>query len=208
MNKILRIGIYYDGNYFYYGSNYFKYQARMGRINLRGLHRLIRKFVADKENHDWRSVQVVEAKYYRGRSSLDFVKDLEAERGFDLVLMNANVTPHYFASDESSEGREKGILSSFSLDVFEAAVTDRIDVAVLITGDGEYVPLLHKLNATGTRSVITHFQYEAYVGENGHRFNGSYPSSALIDNGSYQLNLNWVTNAERYQDFMEELFVA
>jgi len=172
------------------------------------LHKLVRKFIADKENHDMRHVQVVEAKYYRGRSSLDYVKDLEAERGFDLVLMNANVTPHFFASDDASEGREKGILSSYSLDVFEVAVNNRIDIAVLIIGDGEYVPLLSKLNTTGARSVITHFQYEAYTGENGHRFNGSFPSSALIENGSYQLNLNWITNTDRYQDFMDELFVA
>jgi len=208
MQHVLRLGVYYDGNYFYYGSNFFKYQSRNGRINLRGLHRLVRKFVADRENHDIRSTQIVEAAYYRGRTSLDNTKDIEAERGFDLVLMNAGVTPHYFPVDETSEGKEKGIISSFALDVYDAAVNDDIDVAVLITGDGEYVPLLQKLNTCGVRSLVTHFQYEAYLGENGHRFNGSYPSSALIDNGTYQLNLNWVIHAERYQDMIEDLFVA
>ncbi len=208
MQKILRLGVYYDGNYFYYGSNYFKYQARLGRINLRGLHKLIRKFVSDKESHDMRGVQIIESRYYRGRSQADNLRELEAERGFDLVLMNAGVTPHYFPYEEGGEGKEKGIIASYALDIYEAASMDRIDVAVLVTGDGEYLPLVQKLNSLGVRSLITHFQYDSYIGENGHKFNGSYPSASLIENATYQLNINWVIRSDRYEEFVDELFVG
>ena len=47
-NKLTRIGIFYDGNFFSHVSNYYLYHhERRARINITGLHEFIGAFISD-----------------------------------------------------------------------------------------------------------------------------------------------------------------
>ena len=50
-DKLIRIGVFYDGNYFFQVSNYYTYgHARRSRIGISGLHDFIKHQVANEES--------------------------------------------------------------------------------------------------------------------------------------------------------------
>jgi len=109
-SRILRIGIFYDGNYFYQVSNYYCYShKRRSRLSIHGLHSFVRKLVSAKEDVPERLCQIVDCHYFRGRLS---AKEASArqillnERIFDDILMREGVVTHYLPM---SGGTEKGV---------------------------------------------------------------------------------------------------
>lgn len=131
-DRLTRIGIFYDGNYFSHVSNYYLYNhERRARISIEGLHRFVRRQVAESEGTDERYCQVVDAHYFRGRLSASEAQErdsLYGERLFDEVLMRAGVTTHYMPLSNSGE---KGIDVWFALEAFELAMYKRFTVSVL-----------------------------------------------------------------------------
>jgi hypothetical protein len=66
--KMLKIGVFYDGNYFLHVSNYYNYDhPRRRRLSISGLHDFVRHQVAQEEGVDFRLSQIVDAHYFRGR---------------------------------------------------------------------------------------------------------------------------------------------
>ena len=48
--KLTRIGVFYDGNYFLHVSNYYAYHhERRSRLSIAGLHEFVRHKVAEEE---------------------------------------------------------------------------------------------------------------------------------------------------------------
>ena len=69
-NKLTRIGLFYDGNYFFHVSNFYHYShERKARISISGLHEFIRREVAVSESSDVRYCQIVDAHYFRGHDA-------------------------------------------------------------------------------------------------------------------------------------------
>ena len=67
-NKLTRIAVFYDGNYFAHVSNYYNYEhERKERLSISGLHEFIRNRVAEEEQVDSRFCQIVDAHYFRER---------------------------------------------------------------------------------------------------------------------------------------------
>lgn len=157
---LLRIGVFYDGTYFSHVSNYYMYEdERKARLSITGLHDFIREEVAKQESVDKRFCQIVDAHYFRGRLSAKaaFAQDsLYRERQFDDVLIREGVTMHFMplSTDQVGDVSEKGIDVWLALEAFELAVHKRFDVSVLVTGDGDFVPLVRKLNTLGTRVML------------------------------------------------------
>lgn len=118
--------------------------------------------------------QIVEAHYFRGRFTLsdldekaerdrnpDFVEDfLRGERVFDQLMAQHNITPHYLRIDTRQDPpREKGVDVAMALEAFDTAVNRRLDWVVLVTPDADYVPLVRKLAAIGTRTMLLGFEF-------------------------------------------------
>ena len=154
-NKLTRVGVFYDGNFFSHVSNYYLYHhPRRARINITGLHEFIRKQVAAFEGIDERYCQIVDAHYFRGRFSAREAQSrnqLYGERLFDDVLIREGVTTHHLPI---STDKETGIDVWFALEAFEQAIYKRFNVCVLIACDGDYVPLARKLNTVGARVMV------------------------------------------------------
>ena len=150
-----KIGIFYDGNFFLHVSNYYQYyHARKSRISISGLHDFIRHRVAMEENTDVRYCHIVDAHYFRGRLRAQDAEQrdlLLKERLFDEVLMREGVTTHYLPLGPDGE---KGIDVWLALETYELAIHKRFDVVVLVACDGDFRPLLRKLNTLGIRVML------------------------------------------------------
>lgn len=164
--KMTRIGVFYDGNYFLHVSNYYNYDhPRQRRLSITGLHNFIKQEVATLEKNQPSLCQIVDAHYFRGRLSAQEAHQRGAvlywDRVFDDILMSAGVTTHYLPL-RSSNGRkeEKGIDVWLALEAYENAVYKEFDVLVLIASDGDFLPLIRKLNTLGTRVMILSWDFE------------------------------------------------
>lgn len=159
-SRLTRIGVFYDGNYFLHVSNYYNYShERRSRISISGLHAFIRRQVAEEEGVNERLCQIVDAHYFRGRLNAHEANQrgnqLFYDRLFDDILMSEGVVTHYLpVKTYQGYRQEKGIDVWLALEAFELAQYKKFDVVVLITSDGDYVPLIRKLNTLGSRIMV------------------------------------------------------
>jgi cold shock CspA family protein/uncharacterized LabA/DUF88 family protein len=168
--EILRIGIFYDGYYFYKVSNYYKYEhARKARISISGLHEFIKNEVAQLTGADIRQCQIIDAHYFKGRSSArEMGEKVQSERVFEDILMRENIVTHYLPLryNEYNVAQEKGIDVWLALEAYELAIYKHFDILVLVAGDGDYVPLVRKLHTLGTQVLLISWDF-SYHNESG-----------------------------------------
>lgn len=164
--KLTRVGVFYDGNYFLHVSNYYVYNhERQSRLSVGGLHSFIRNYIARQNGTDDRMVQIADAHYFRGRLPANEAAQqgnaLYYDRVFDDILSSEGITTHYLPIRIGHNGyrQEKGIDVWLALEAFEQSFYKRFDVVVLIASDGDYVPLIRKLNALGTRVMVLSWDF-------------------------------------------------
>lgn len=208
MNSLVKIGIFYDGNYFAHVSNYYNYiHTRRARISISGLHEFIRKTVASYEKVDICHAQVVDAHYFRGRylaSESQKSNKLMSERQFDDILMTSGIVTHYLPITQRGE---KGIDVWFSLEALELAMYKHFDVVVLIACDSDYVPLVRKLNTLGIRVMVMSWEFE-YIDPLGRQMITT-TSQQLLNEVSYPVAMQAIIDERiRTNDpFINGLFV-
>ncbi len=163
---LIRIGVFYDGNYFLHVSNYYNYfHARRKRLNIAGLHEFIRNLIAREEDVDAKYCQVIEAHYFRGRISAQEASQrgnqLYNDRVFDDILMSEGVVTHYLPiRTRGGKKDDKGIDVWLALEAFEQTFYKHFNVVVLITSDGDYVPLIRKLNSIGSKVMVLSWDFD------------------------------------------------
>lgn len=203
---IVRIGVFFDGGYFNEVSNYYKFaHARQSRLSIQGVHNFIRHKAAEKEGVDVALCQIVDSHYFRGRFTTDSVVQagkIEDERRFDEVLMRAGVVSHYLPLDESgARPQERGIDLWLSLEAFDLAVRKDFEIVALVACDGDYVPLVHKLNGLGTRVMLLawDFTYDyEWQGESRHK--ETRTSIQLIEAATYPLMMHQIIDDRSSRD--------
>lgn len=213
-SNLLRIGVFYDGNFFYHVSNYYSYaHPRRARISIDGLHGFIRKQVADAYDADIRLSQIVDAHYFRGRLSAAEASSREKliyhERVFDDILVSSGVTTHYLpVRNYGGRFQEKGIDVWLALEAYELTVYKHFNVVVLIAGDGDYVPLVRKLNTLGTRVMVLGWDFDT-VNEYGKQFS-TRSSSDLMEEATYPIQMHRLIDDPAHADdeSLINLFVA
>ena len=193
--RLLRIGIFYDGNYFYHVSNYYCYaHQRRARLSIPGLHEFIKKMISQKEQISEALCQIVDCHYFRGRlpaKKAQARQILLNERVFDDILMREGVVTHYLPM---SRNTEKGVDVSLALETLELTIFKKFNIAVLIASDGDYVPLVRKLNALGTRVMVLGWDFD-YVDDNGNQRN-TRTSNRLMNEASYPIRMHRIINGE------------
>ena len=211
-NKLTRIGVFYDGNYFLHVSNYYTYQhSRHARLSVSGLHQFIRQSVATEESVDPRTCHIVDAHYFRGRLSAaeaQRANKLFADRQFDDILMKEGVVTHYLPIKQKPTGRvEKGIDVWYALECYELAVLKKFNVVCLIASDGDYVPLIRKLNTLGIRVVLLSWDFE-FTDDNGQP-RATRTSQDLLEEVTYPIAMHEVIDnrLRRNDALVNNLFV-
>jgi len=215
MNSIVRIGVFYDGHYFYSVSNFYAYQhERAARISVAGLHSAIRSLVAEKEGVEFDQTCLSEAHYFRNRISATQAEKhgkLASERGFEDILVSQGVTLHYQMHRGPAESsRSKGALGiALGAELLDRSLGGHFDVAVLVLGDPDFLPLFRKLNSMGIRTMVLGWAPAELAGSTPDLFFGAelrneatypiemveYVESELADNSELAENL-FVTKDE------------
>lgn len=211
--QLIRIGVFYDGNYFLHVSNYYAFNhTRQSRISIRGLHEFIRHQVAEEEASEARHCQIVDSHFFRGRLAAQEAQQrgnlLYYERVFDDILMWENVVTHYLPVRTTGGRREeKGIDVWMALEAYELTLLKKLDVVVLITSDGDYVPLVRKLNTLGARVMVLAWDFE-FVDNDGNRI-VTRTSQELIEEVTYPLAMHEMleTRSRRNDVLIQNLFV-
>lgn len=214
-DKLIRIGVFYDGNYFWQVSNYYAYShARKKRLSIPGLHEFIRHQVAEEEGSDVRLCQIVDSHYFRGRlNAYDASQRGDMifwDRVFDDVLMNEGVNTHYMPLKNTYDGhrqQEKGIDVWLALEAYEMAVYKKFNVIVLVASDGDYVPLIRKLNTLGTRVMVLSWDFE-YTTDTGQRY-VTRTSQDLLEEVTYPIAMHEIIDnrVRRNDPLINNLFV-
>lgn len=206
--KLTRIGVFYDGNFFSHVSNYYNYHhERKARISISGLHQFIIEEASKAEETVRRHCRIVDAHYFRGRLSASEAQNRNAlfrERVFDEVLMREGIVSHYLPL---SGGGEKGIDVWMALEAFELAIYKRFDVSVLIAGDGDYLPLIRKLNTIGTRVMVLGWDFSFTDENNVERTTRT--AQTLLDEATYPIVMSSIVEdrARRTNPLIENLFM-
>lgn len=188
--ELLRVGIYYDGNFFSHVSLFYRYgHPRRQRLSIRGLHEFVRHRVAKAMGLDLWEVAVVWAHYFRARHWARQAQErdlLFVERAFEDVLISEGVTPHYLPNVD----KEKGIDVWLALEAYEAAAQGLCDVVVLIAGDSDFVPLVRKLNGLGVPVMVLGWDVRWQDDFGNHRETVS--SMQLMDAANFPLWMNQI----------------
>ena len=203
--KLTRIGIFYDGNYFYHVSNYYCYgHPRKSRLSIPGIHEFIKRYVSLQENTSPAFCQIVDCHYFRGRLPALEANERQIllnERIFDDILMREGIVTHYLPITRNGE---KGVDVSLALEALELTLFKKFNVVVLIASDGDYIPLVRKLNSLGTRVMVLGWDFE-YTDDNGNIRNTS-TSNRLLNEAAYPLRMHdFINGAKRFPDISPDL---
>ncbi len=208
-----KIGVFYDGNFLLHASNYYNYiHPQRRRLSVNGLHDFICQRVAEEEGIDPKRCRVCEAHYFRGRlNAADAAargSQLYHDRVFDDILMSEGVHTHYLPL-RNIYGRkeERGTDVWLSLEVFEMALQGKIDIAVLVVADTDYVPLVRKLIAMGVRVMLISWEFE-YTNDEGTRI-VTKTSHELLNLAHYPVPMQEVIDCglEQNNQLIMNLFV-
>jgi len=213
-DRMTKIGVYYDGNYFLHVSNYYNYDhPRKRRLSITGLHEFIVNQIAEEESTEIALCRIVDAHYFRGRLSAQEAYQrgqvIYWDRVFDDILMSAGVITHYSPlKNVNGRREEKGIDVSLALECYEQAIHRKLDVVVLIASDGDYVPLVRKLSSLGTRVMIMSWDFE-FTSDNGNTM-VTRTAQDLLEEASYPIPMHEVIDnrLKRNDPVVNNIFVA
>lgn len=212
-SPLTRIGVFYDGNYFLHVSNYYNYvHPRKRRLSIAGLHEFIRQQVAAEDGGDYNLCHIVDAHYFRGRISAQEASQrgnqLYYERVFDDILMSEGVVTHYFPLKSFFGKREeKSVDVYLALEAYEVAMAGKIDVLVLISSDGDFVPLIRKVNGLGVRVMVLCWDFE-FTNDEGQKM-VTRTSQHLLEEVSYPIQMHELIDSrlKKNDPLVNSLFV-
>jgi uncharacterized LabA/DUF88 family protein len=112
--------------------------------------------------------------------------------------MHAGIEPKFLPVSQSSH-TEKGVDVALAIDALQVGLEDKIDIAVLVSGDGDLVPLVRALMKQGVRVLAAYFQYED--GED-----KQFINERLLAVCNYELNVNQLETDKDFKATFRALF--
>jgi uncharacterized LabA/DUF88 family protein len=197
--SICRIGVFYDGSYVSKAQHYFYHDRGLGWLSFQPLQRFLEKFVSTKEQ-GFTSYKVVYASWHQGLFSAKDAteKQLHRERNNYHDLLHAGVDPKYLPISQSQV--EKGVDVALAVDALQAGLDDKVDVVVLVSGDGDFVPLVRALNKQGIRAVAAYFEFTDKMGGK------SFINERLSNCCNYRVDIAGLDRDREFQTSFKGLF--
>jgi uncharacterized LabA/DUF88 family protein len=197
MQGILRIAVFYDGSHFNYAQNHF-YGRGLGWLSFQPFHKFLEEYVRKHLQGDY-EFKVVYAAWYQGLFTTKNADDkqLKRDRLRHHDLMHAGIDAKFYPMSQSQV--EKGIDVAMAIDILQMGLTDIFDVAVLVTGDGDFVPLVRALMKQSRIVINAHFEYE----DNGRK---SFANERLKDVCSHVINVNALETDKEHKIHFKSFF--
>ncbi len=193
---ICRLGVFYDGTFFSIARNYYYHERQLGWLRFPEFHRFLERYVGLREQGLFASYKVVYAAWHQGlyTSKDASAEQLKRDRDQYHDLMHAGVDPKFLPM--SQKLREKGVDVALAVDALQVGLGKMIDVAVLVTGDGDFVPLVRTLNKQGVRVLAAYFAFESKDGSK------SFINERLLAAANYGVDIDALgSSKEHKQDF-------
>ncbi len=113
-----------------------------------------------RKEQGYSSYKVVYAPWHQGLFTAKDATEgqLRCDRNLYHDLMHAGIEAKYLPM--SQQQKEKGTDVAMAVDALQIGLDGKIDVAVLVTGDGDFVPLVRALNKQGIRVLAAFFDFE------------------------------------------------
>jgi uncharacterized LabA/DUF88 family protein len=192
---ICRLGVFYDGSFFSYAQKYYYAERQLGWLRFPEFHRFLEKYIGMRE-HGFASYKVVYAAWHQGLfTSKDAAPEqLKRDRNLYHDMMHAGVDPKYLPMSQTQG--EKGVDVALAVDALQVGLGQKIDVAVLVTGDADFVPLVRALNKHGVRVLAAYFAFETKRGKK------TYINERLLAAANYAVDVGALgLSKEHKQDF-------
>ena len=89
---------------------------------------------------------------------------------------------------------------ALAVDALQVGLGGTIDIAVLVTGDGDFVPLVRALNKQGVRVLGAYFEFQTKDGKK------SFINERLLSVVNYAVDINALENDKDYKQAFKSLF--
>ncbi|HEX7592614.1 MAG TPA: NYN domain-containing protein [Anaerolineae bacterium] len=198
-NALCRIGVFYDGAFFANAQRYYDHERDLGWLRFQPFHAFIEAFIAQKEQGH-ASYKVVYAVWHQGifTGRKDTPEQLRSDRNLYNDLMRAGVETKYLPMSERLG--ERGTDVALAVDALQVGLDGKIDIAVLVTGDGDFVPLVRALNQQGVRVLGVYFGFQAKDGKK------SFMNERLLSVVNYAVDINSLDNDKESKLAFKSLF--
>ena len=193
----LRIGVFYDGTFFVRAQNYF-WGKKYGWLSFQQFHKLLESYVQSKmQGHS--DYKVVYSAWFQGvhKESLAPEEKLRLDRKRHHDLLHAGIEPKNLPMSESQG--EKGIDVFMAVETLQIGLDDKIDLAILVTGDGDFVPLVRALMKNSIYVGIAFFEFTD--GEQ-----KSFAHERLINAANFAININNLENDRDFNTAFKSIF--
>jgi cold shock CspA family protein len=132
---------------------------------------------------------------------------VQSERIFEDILMRENIITHYLPlrNGPNNTLQEKGIDVWLALEAFEMTMYKHFDIIVLVVCDGDYVPLVRKLNTLGAHVMLISWDFD-YYSESG-RLESTRTSQQLLEEVYHPVYMTQHIDNRQHDDFVKNLFV-
>ncbi len=197
--SICRIGVFYDGSFFSHAQRYFYHEGKAGWLSFLPFHSFLEHFISTKEQ-GFASYKVVYAAWHQGLfSTKDTTEEqLRFERNRYHDLLHAGVEPKYLPMSQTQG--EKGTDVALAVDALQAGLDQKIDVAALVSGDGDFVPLVRVLNKYGIRVVAVYFQFTDKSGRK------CFINERLLNCCNYSVDVSALEKDREFKNLFKSLF--
>ena len=197
---ICRLGVFYDGTFFTYAQNYYYHERQVGWLRFPEFHHFLEKWIGLREQGFFASYKVVYAAWHQGlfTSKDATVEQLKRDRNRHHDLMHAGVEPKYLPMSQTQG--EKGVDVALAVDALQVGLGRMIDVAVLVTGDGDFVPLVRALNKQGVRVLAAYFAFESKDGSK------SFINERLVAAANYAVDIDALGSSKEHKHDFATLF--
>ena len=193
----LRIGVFYDGTFFTYAQNYF-WGQKYGWLDFQQFHKLLELYIETKMQ-GYFDYKIVYSAWFQGlhKASSASEDNLRLDRKRHNDLLHAGIESKNLPMSESQG--EKGIDVYMAVETLQIGLDDKIDVAILVTGDGDFVPLVRTLMKNGVRVGIAFFEFT----EGKHK---SFANERLVSAVNFAININSLENDRDFKSNFKMLF--
>ena len=196
---ICRIGVFYDGSFFAYAQRYFYRDKQLGWLTFQPFHNFLEDLLSQKEQ-GYSSYKVVYASWHQGLFTTSDASEeqLRFDRNLYHDLMHAGIEPKFIPM--SQQGGEKGTDVAMAVDALQIGLDGKIDIAVLVTGDGDFVPLVRALNKQGIRVLAAYFDFQDSQGKR------SYINERLLNCCNYAIEITKLEDDKDFKNSFNRLF--